>query len=485
MPTYTSYSGELANKLQEYRAKGQKDASRNRPPPDSGSPDQHESALKSEAESWVNAQQALFDNAVVDVSRAVVESRQKAGDWEAQVSMLVSDDTTTSGVEAELAGLRTPLVKATERRLKLEADYNYFRVHNNIHEEADYPESRYMHFGIIAVLALVETVVNTVFYENAQGLIGGFVVALGIALFNLLTSMALGVGFRYKNLADSEKKVLGWLALAAFVLLAVFSNALFAAFRAQYQLVVDPSEVEQLNAAFHKAWPEALLIFKLDPQFHDITSFLLFGLGILLSLTAFYKGYTFDDKFPSHGAKDRAFKKALEEELRQQEQVRQKVKELLHQRKSAVQAALQEPAAQIGLLARRVADLTHARGALENQAAAVQRDYAMVTEAYRHANTAVRALPPPAYFKEPAVLTLKPDGSAADRVLAELKDVQDQLKTVAEQWREKLQDKLKELQNDSHNILNSLLSQFMAEVAKEAQEQVSRGIQTIHRVKAA
>jgi hypothetical protein len=485
MPTYTSYSGELASKLQDYRSKGQKEARRNRPAPDSGSPDQHESGLKAEAEGWVNAQQAIFDSTLVDVTRSVVEARQKAGDWGAQVSMLVSDDTTTSGVEAELAGLRTPLVKATERRLRVEADYNYFRAHNNIHEEASYPESRYMHFGIIAVLALVETLFNTMFYENAQGLLGGFVVALSIAAFNLMTSMALGVGFRYKNLADMEKRALGWLALFAFIALAIFSNALFAAFRAQYQLVVDPTEAAQLNAAFQKAWPEALLIFKLDPQFHDITSFLLFGLGILLSLTAFYKGYTFDDKFPGHGAKDRAFKKALEDELQQQELVRQKVKEFLHQRKAAVQAALQEPAAQVELLARRIADLTQARGALETQSAAVLRDFAMVTEAYRHANTAVRSLPPPAYFKEPPLLTLKPDGSAADRVLADLNEVQAQLKDLGEQWREKLQDKLKQLQNDSNSILNSMLSQYMAEALKEAEEHVSRGIQQIHRVKPA
>lgn len=485
MPTYSSYSGELASKLQDFRAKGQKEASRNRPAPDSAGLDQHESALKSEAEGWVNSQQALFDNALIDVSRTVVEARQKAADWGAQVSMLVGDDTTTTGVEAELAGLRTPLVKATERRLRLEADYNYFRARNNIHEQADYPESRYMHFGIIAVLALLETIVNTVFYENAQGLIGGFVVALSIAAFNLLTSMVLGMGFRYKNLVDVDKKLLGWSALVMFIFLTVFSNALFAAFRAQYQLVVDPSEVAQLNAAFQKAWPEALLVFKLDPQFHDITSFLLFGIGILLSLAAFYKGYTFDDRYPAHGAKDRAFKLALQEELLQQETVRQRIKDLLHERKSAVQAALQEPGTHVGLLARRVADLTQARGVLETQAAAVQRDFSMVIEAYRHANVAVRALPAPAYFKESASLTLKADGAAAEKVLNELAEVQEQIKNLSEQWRDQLQSKLKELQNDSNSILNGMLGQYLAEVVKEAEDHITRAMPTIHRVKAA
>ena len=38
------------------------------------------------------------------------------------------------------------------------------------------------------------------------------------------------------------------------------------------------------------------------------------------------------------------------------------------------------------MLARRIADLTHARSSLEAQAAHIQRDFSLVVEAYRNAN---------------------------------------------------------------------------------------------------
>lgn len=265
----------------------------------------------------------------------------------------------------------------------------------------------------------------------------------------------------------------------------MFFNSLFASFRSEYQLVVDPSDVAQLSAAFQRAWPQALLIFHADPQFKDHWSFLLFGIGVLLSIAAFWKGYTLDDQYPGHGRMDRAYKKAATDEQAQQDKVRQKVKELLHHRKAAVQAAIQEPSTQVGMLARRIADLTHARGSLESQAAAIQRDFSLVTEAYRNANNSVRAVPPPAYFKEPTTLSARVDGSGAERVLTELNAVQEELKALGEAHREPLNAKLKALQGDTSEILNTTLNAYLGGVRTDAEETIARMTPTIHRIQAA
>lgn len=485
MPTYTSYTGELATKLQDYRTRGQKEASKHRPSPDAAGPDQHETALRSDAEGWLSSEQRLFDTTLTEVSRGVTEARQKAIELQGQVNQLVGDDSATSSVEAELAGDRPALVKSTENRLRAEAALKYFRASNDIHEEANYPDSVLWHFGVLMVFALVETAVNTFFYENSQGLLGGFFVALTIAALNIGSAMVLGYWFRFKNLAFVDKKIVGWTALVVFVLTAVFFNSLFASFRSEYQSVVDPSEVVQLSAAFQRAWPQALLIFHADPQFKDHWSFLLFGIGVLLSIAAFWKGYTLDDQYPGHGRMDKAYKKAATEEQAQQDKVRQKVKELLHHRKAAVQAAIHEPSTQVGMLARRIADLTHARGSLESQAAAVQRDFSLVAEAYRNANNSVRSVPPPAYFKEPTTLSARVDGSGAERVLTELSAVQDELKTLGEAHREPLNAKLRALQGDTSEILNKTLTDYLGGVRKDAEETIARMTPTIHRVQAA
>jgi hypothetical protein len=483
-PALKTYGGELATRLSEYRALGQKEASKQRPPPDASSPDQNETALTSQAEGLMAAEQHVFDSAVTEVSRGLVEARQKLVELRATTEQLLSDDSESSLIAAEMASHRPSLVRATEERHRTEVELKYFRAANGINDEARYPESMPWHFGVLAILIVIETLVNAFFYENSQGILGGVMVALAIALLNMTTALALGYGFRYKNLAAQDKKIVGWLCLIVFCVTTVFFNALFAAFRTEYQLVSDPSEFAQLSGAFQTAWPEAMSIFRADMAFKDFWSFLLFGIGLLLSGAAFYKGYTLDDRYPGHGAKDRAFRQASRVESEEQDKLRQRVKDLLHHRRAAVQAAMHEPTTQIGLLARRVADITNARTELEQRANGIQRDYSLVIGAYRQANTSVRTLPPPAYFREPTELGQRTDASGADTMIAELGSIQNDLKAFAETYRERLNAKVNSLQNTSALLLNETFNSFLAEVRKEAEENISRRTPTIHRLDA-
>jgi hypothetical protein len=479
MTTTRSYAGEIASRLADFRSRAQKEASKNRPPPTAVSLDQHESELKSEAEGWLSAEQALFDATLTETSRTATEASQKAIELKTTFDQLLRDDGTASSVEAELAGERQPLVKATEDRLRREAEIRFFKQSNGIHEEARYPESHLWHIGILAILAVIEVSVNAFFYENSEGLLGGVTVAAGIAVVNMVSALGLGYGFRFKNLAAVDRKAFGWLCFVVFALSAVFFNSLFASFRSEYQLVADPTEVRQVAAAFQKAWPEALLIFRAEPHFQDHWSFILFGLGLLLSVIAFWKGYTFDDKYPGYGPKDREYKKALAVEHERQELVRQKVKEMLHHKKAALQAAIHEPATQVGMLARRIADLEHARGSLENQTAAVRRDYSMVVDAYRQANLSIRTVSAPPYFSAPAELSTRVDSAGATRVTTQLSGVQRQLDELASEHRDALNDKLRELQTHTADILNRVMKAYLQEVRLEAEELISRGLQVM------
>jgi hypothetical protein len=479
MATTRSYAGHIAAKLGDFRARAQKEASKNRPPPSASSLDQYEAELKSEAEGWMSAEQALFDMTLTESSRSATEASQKAIELRNSFDQLLRDDGTASSVEAELAGERQPLVKLTEDRLRLEAEISYFRQTNAIHEEARYPDSRIWHFGILAILAVIEVSVNAFFYENSEGLLGGVTVAAGVAVVNMVSALGLGYGFRYKNLAAVDRKAFGWMCFAVFALSAVFFNAIFAAFRSEYQLVLDPTDARQVAVAFQKAWPQALLIFRGEPHFQDHWSFILFGLGLLSSIVAFWKGYTLDDKYPGYGAKAREYKDAVALENARHELVRQKVKEMLHHKKAALQAAIHEPGTQVGMLARRIADLEHARGTLDNQTAAVRRDYSMVIEAYRQANLAIRSVAAPAYFSERAELSTRVDSSGAARVNGELTNVQKSLETLAGDYRDRLNDKLRELQTHTSEILNRVMGAYLQDVRSEAEDAISRGLQVL------
>lgn len=481
MPVYTNYSGEIAAQLDVYRKKGQKEAAANRPPSDSLRMDQHEAALHTDAEKWLANEQRLFDGVLTESARAVTDTQQKTVELNNRADQLLSDSSMLMTIEADMSEDRGKLVAATESRMRAEVDWRYFRAKNHISTQADYPESRILHLAIIAVLALVETCINAFFYENAQGLLGGFFVALSVAAVNMIGAVILGYGFRYKNLTATDSKILGWGCLLLFIVLAVYCNALFAAFRSEYQLLVDPTDIMQVREGFANAASEAKKIFILDMHIADLSSFVLLGLGIVLSGLAFHKGYTLDDKYPGYGKIDRIVKQAQSVEIEQQDLLRQKIKDFLHHRRADVQAVLHEPAQLIGLMARRISDLSAAQSLLSNQAATIQRDFAMLVGAYRNANTAVRATEPPSYFKEIADLTPMVDNSAAKQYIEELERVQERIKLFREKYQEPLNGKLHSLQSESASILNQTFSAFLKDVEDDAHERINRAVTVIHR----
>jgi hypothetical protein len=329
--------------------------------------------------------------------------------------------------------------------------------------------------GLIALFAVLETGVNAFFYENAQGLLGGAVVALSISAINMLGAMGLGLFFRYKNLTALDKKILGWGCLALFVFLTIYSNALFAAFRSEYQLVADPSNPMEVRRAFASALVQAKQAIFFRMKLADVMSFVLFIIGILLSSFAFYKGYTLDDRFPGYGTKDRALKKAQGEENDRQDQLRSKTKEFLQKRRSEIQTALHDHAQLVGRIAARSGDLKHACSMLTTQAQAIQRDFELVLRGYRAANMAIRATESPAYFKDfPGLASRHATDAAGLSLLDQLKLAQDSIQQLRAKHEGPLNAMLQKHQEDSATILTKSFTEFLRAVDLEAEEQINR-----------
>ena len=458
----TPYSGQIAAEPRDYREKGSKEASKHRPPTNAPGMDHNETELLSKADKWLNTSQTLFDAALGQASHAVVDLEQKVIELDTGISQLVNDTSLDSTIEAEMSTDRRMLVAATVQRMQTEVDYRRFRDINNITDQAVYPESHIFHLAIIAGLALLETGINAFFYENNQGLLGGFTVALGIAVMTV-SAGCWAPGFRFKNLAAIDKKVLGWLCLVAFLALSIFLNTLFATFRAEYQLLTEPNDIVQLRQAFSQAWGPAGRVFLLEVHFADMMSFVLFGLGLLLSGLAFWKGYTIDDKYPGHGQKDRAVKEALAAEIQQQERLREKVRDILHRRRDDLQAVSHEPMQLIGSASGRSGELKRAQQLLDSHSRSIQRDFALVLEAYRAANRAVRAAPAPPHFADIPDLMAKVSVTGADAVMADFGKVQvKKSPRCATLRRTKLDNELNGLQANAATVLTRTFSEFIS-----------------------
>ncbi len=437
--------------------------------------------LKAEAEGLIANEQALFETIVADGHRAANDADSKLIDLQSDIQQVLADNTMASQVGAALADERKKLVDVTADRIKAEVEWRAFRARNNITDLPDYPESQIWHWSIIFALILGETVINAFFYQNANGLIGGFVVAAAVAAVNMGSAVILGNAFRRKNLSQTDQQSVGWLSLFVFVPLALFCNAVFASFRSVYQLIDDPSDPIALSESFRQAWSEAARIFVVDYSFGDLSSFILFMIGIILSIFAFWKGYTSDDPFPGYSRRDMALKRAKRAEESKQELVKQKVKDFLANHRNRVQGLSTQTGALISSLAHRLGQLNTAVSTLPSNTQAIQRDYALLLDGYRQANLAVRGTDPPAYFTHVPNLISSVTASAADPAQARLKESLGNLERLQAKHRDELNEKLIQLQNQMAQVMTQTYDEFLQGIESDAKERVQADIQVMPR----
>jgi hypothetical protein len=479
MATGTAYGGQLAGRLEEYRNLGRKEATKHRPPTAATHPDTHEVALRSQADGLISREQATFDAVIADADRSTLDANSRVVELRSDIAQALADDTILTRVGAELAGDRAALVDATAARIRAEVAWRGFRATNGITDVATYPESKILHWGIIIALSFVETLVNAFFYRNDTGLLGGFFVALAVAVVNMGSSAGLGTLFRRKNLAEPSQKYFGWVALAIFVPFTLFCNSLFAAFRSAFEATADAGDPAQLRDAFQIAWAQAGGFFIGRFHFGDLSSFLLFMTGLILSIIAFWKGYTSDDPYPGHSARDRALKAAREAETKRQELVKQKVKDFLVAHRNHVQGLSGATGTMITMLSHRTSALGHAKRALETNTTAIERDYHLVLDAYRQANLAIRGTAPPEYFTDKPEIASRASTHAAGPVEQEMQGALDLLEQLQRQHRDDLNGKLNQLQVQMAEILKTTYDDFLKSIDKDAQIAVQKDIQIL------
>lgn len=468
------YSGQIASRLQEFQQKGAAEAQKHRPSPDASHPDANEVALRTEAERFVAGEQRAFNDALNDTSKANADIQRKMFDAEAEVQLALSDSSLSSRVDAELAADKQRLIQLTEERIDAEVDLRAFRTRNGITDPPSYPESQIHHFAIVAAFMLGETIINSVFYQNEAGLLGGAVVALAVSILNMGSAVLLGIGFRYKNLPESPWKIVGWGCFILFALSAIYFNALFATFRSEYQLVADPADAFAVGQAFQKASDEAFKVFVLQANFSDMMSFLLFGIGIILSIIAFWKGYTADDPVPNHSRKDKRLKAAIKAEAHAQDLLRQKLKDFLLDRRGALQGHASQPTILVAVANQAVANVKQAESVLKTNTAAIERDYQLVLDAYRQSNMSVRGIDPPAYFKAKPSVTDSVDASGAEPIKADLAELISRLKEHRERYKDPLNSAVNAMQKETAEILDERYEGFLAEVADDAKTNLKK-----------
>lgn len=187
-----------------------------------------------------------------------------------------------------------------EARLRAErasADLKSFRQRHRLEQDAAYPESRILAFGLLAAAAVFEAVFSaTLFVHDADG---GYAeaaaVAMGLGGSNVLLGVLAGyIGLRYWRARHGALKAMGGAALLGFAGLAIGLNLFAARYRESLAQTTDGD-----RPLAHLARGEFLGL--ITPE---AVVLLMIGVGVwIFSATKGYAGL--DDPYPDYGKLDR------------------------------------------------------------------------------------------------------------------------------------------------------------------------------------
>lgn len=476
-----SYQSQILDELPRYEKLATQEGANNRPVPLATQPDRNEATLKFQAGKYCQTEYAEFC--------------RKIPDTEVRLSKLHNATTQASEVCAALTGTPTATIQkakeylvAEQHRLlplkreasELEAQLRGFKASNDIHQNAYYPKDKLEHVSWIILCGAIETIVNAFFFQNEQGLLGGAVVALVISILNIGSAGIFGNFFRHVNHYERPQKVLGWTSCALFIVTTIFLNSVFSTYRSLYSLIPDPTNVQLGTAAFTEALASAMTIFWFHIPFVDILSFVLFFIGCLLGVFAFYKGYTIDDPYPGYGARDRRTKAAAaayDDEI-------EILRSALREQQRALQIKL---VATQNIFPQLTTESTQLRSEIttiaQNFASSlmlISTQYLHVLKSYRGWNMATRAIdmPPPTYFKNFPPLDPGVQDVTTPALLMDIASLDQTIAALGTTYLPRLHVRLTEEMEASATINGTIIQSTLDDVTRQAIAAMGGGVAT-------
>ena len=288
----------LANDL-SLEKRGKQAGSRGEPPASQTAYDAVEIQITAEfSERWQQAS-ARYHEHVAQYKRRMDLAIDMAGN--------VEDVALSSGGDFDAISKVASLHLFNQRQLVADMDEEYrtFREDNRLKRTAVPRGSRVLNIGILLAAVVAESVLNGAFLAHIFGgaLLIAFLFAVGISVINVLASLLLGIFSRYVQHVAPVKRLLGLVAIAAFLAWAAGYNLFVANFR---------------DAAEGLEWEEALIasvrnFIEAPWTLDNFQSWMLALLGGLISAVVFIKGVFWDDFYPGFGSLSRRRAQANED----------------------------------------------------------------------------------------------------------------------------------------------------------------------------
>ncbi|WP_155065072.1 hypothetical protein [Paracoccus limosus] len=391
-----------ALKLQE---QGRDRGLHNQPPPDAAGFDHVETGIIEKVEELRRKGLENYEN-----NRRVYNERlARAGQASKEVDIAAGAARNDFGALVQV--WRSRIVAARER---LNESYNWRNRYRQIHR-LERPANEFHGWVNVIALALIlivlEAGMNSYLFSkgNEFGLLGGLLVAVIVSLVNVGGSLLLGYLARYMNRRNPLAKLMGLGALALWLGLAGALNLAVAHFR----------DGLERGLVWAEAAAQAVPGLIARPlELASLESWLLVGLGALISVLAFRKGWHTDDPYPGYGPVERNLEQAR---LRYEEELHAALEDLQKRRDEAIEE-LQDANEQVRDGITEAVDALFGQSSLGAHLRAFLEQcdlkVAHLLAIYRDANLAQRTQPAPAAFNTPyAFPAFAPEAIDASRRL--------------------------------------------------------------------
>ncbi len=309
IPTLTR---EQVEKVTQPEANGLTDGHGNKPSAKSVERAETENRILFQAEEYLANVNDLGNKEMTDLGRKLEEHALSHEDTFADLKASAEKEFQHYLLEVhpELQHLRV------EERLQWR-NFKLFKAKNHLDRLASYPESRWFHAGLIAIIMLVECLANTYFFAAGSdlGLLGGFFQATLISGVNVAFCLLVGrMALSNLHHLNLWRKIAGGCGFLLWTVSVLAYHLLVAHYRDMLAIDVEGALA---NAVSH---------FAAAPfQLQSLDSILVLAVGCVVSIIALIDGYKLDDPYPGYGEEDRNYKKKLQAYRAKEKEVRSRL----------------------------------------------------------------------------------------------------------------------------------------------------------------
>ncbi|MEY9097991.1 hypothetical protein ABIA24_000900 [Sinorhizobium fredii] len=372
-------------------------------------------------------------------------------DFESQFGMIrQANATSVSDFKAEaeggvdqLHGLRRDLTVAEDEMVKFKQKHGLDRA-AKVTSGAMWS----LKVSLIVFLLLLETVLNGTFLAKGseQGLLGGVTEAFTFAVLNIGSALLLAY-FCVRFLVHRSLflKLLGSAGLILYMGIAVFINLALAHYREAAATILTGASKEVMD----NLWASPLGL-------NDLSSWTLFGLGLLFSVVAFIDGCLMTDPYPGFAGVQKRLNAARAAYVDRRAELIEDLRDVRDQHNEKVEVIIRE------LSARRL----EARAIIQHRARCMdlfmehqnqlERAANQLLTIYRETNRAARKEPEPKYFATSYKMErLKPvhqfaeewnDEELAERIKTATAQLSEQMLKIAAEFENAI-DRYRQLDN--------------------------------------